>query len=71
MGPVFVRGQNPSRQYVSEDDLNTILLQTHFRATLPLKVGHGTKGNKEKIKQISLTTVVSALIASQPTLWPH
>ena len=71
MGPVFVRGQNPSRKYVSEDDLNTILLQTHFRATLPLKVGHGTKGKKEKIKQISLTTAASSLIASQPTLWPH
>ena len=44
MSLVFVRGQNPSQQYVSEDDLNSILLQTHFRATLPLKVGHGTKG---------------------------
>ena len=67
MSPVFVRGQNPSWQYVSEDDLNAILLQTHFRATLPLKVGYGTKGKKEKIKQISLTTTASALIASQPT----
>ena len=51
MGPIFVRGQNPSRQYVSEDDLNAILLQTHFRVTLPLKVGHGTKGKKEKINK--------------------
>ena len=51
MGPVFVQEQNPSRQYVSEDDLNAILLQTYFRATLPLKVGHGTKGKKEKINK--------------------
>ena len=51
MGPVFVRGQNPSRQYVSKDNLNVILLLTHFRATLPLKVGHGTKGKKEKINK--------------------
>ena len=69
MGPVFVRGQNHSQQYVSKDDLNAILLQTHFRVTLPLKVGHGTKGKKEKIKQISLIIVTSALVASQPTLW--
>ena len=51
MGPVFVRGQNPSRQYVSEDDLNAILLQTHFGVTLPLKVGHGTKGKEEKVNK--------------------
>ena len=51
MGLVFVRGQNPSRQYVSEDDLNAILLQTHFKTTLTLKVGHGTKGKKEKINK--------------------
>ena len=51
MGPVFVRGQNPSRQYVSEDDLNAILSQTHFETTLPLKVGHGAKGKKEKINK--------------------
>ena len=51
MGPVFIRGQNPSRQYESEDDPNAILLQTHFKATLPLKVGHGTKGKKEKINK--------------------
>ena len=51
MGPVCVRGQNPSRQYVSEDDLEAILLQTHFEATLPLKVGHGTKGKKKKVNK--------------------
>ena len=68
---MFVQGQNPSRQYVSKIDRNAILLQTHFKATLPLKVGHGTKGKKEKGKQISLTTAASALIASQPTLWSH
>ena len=68
---MFVREQNPSRQYVSKVDLKAILLQTHFRATLPLKVGHGTKGKKEKGKQIFLTTAASALIVSQPTLWPH
>ena len=51
MGLVFVQGQNPSRQYVSEDDLNVILLQTHFKAILPLKVGHKTKGKKEKINK--------------------
>ena len=48
MSPVFVREQNHSQQYVSEDDLNAILLQTLFRATLPLKVGHETKGKKER-----------------------
>ena len=48
MGPVCVRGQNPSRQYVSEDDLNAALSQTHFEVVLPQKVGHGTKGKKEK-----------------------
>ena len=51
MGPVCVRGQNPSRQYVFEDDLEAILLQTHFEATLPLKVGHGIKGKKEKVNK--------------------
>ena len=51
MGPVFVWGQNPSQQYVSEDDLNAVLSQTYFEATLPLKVGHGAKGNKEKINK--------------------
>ena len=55
MSPVCIRGQNPSRQYVSEDDLEAILeailLQTHFEATLPLKVGHGTKGKKEKMNK--------------------
>ena len=48
---VFVRGQNPSRQYESEDDLNATLLQTHFGATLPLKVGHETKDKKEKVNK--------------------
>ena len=71
MGPVCVRGQNPSRQYVSEDDLNATLSQTHFKVVLPQKVGHETKSKKEKIKQISLTIVASALIASQPTFWPY
>ena len=51
MGPVFIRGQDPSRQYASENNLNAILLQIHFKATLPLKVGHGTKGKKEKINK--------------------
>ena len=51
MSLVFVRGQNPSRRYMSEDNLNAILLQTHFRATLPLKMGHGTKGKKEKVNK--------------------
>ena len=31
--------------------MNAILLQTHFRATLPLNVGHGTKRKKEKINK--------------------
>jgi len=48
---VLVRGQNPPRQYESKDDLNFILLQTHFRATLLLKVGHETKGKKEKMNK--------------------
>ena len=51
MGPVFFREQNPSWQYVSEDDLNAVLSQKHFETTLPLKVGHGTKGKKEKINK--------------------
>ena len=51
MGRVFVWGQNPSLQYMSEDDLNTILSQTHFEVALPLKVGHGAKGKKEKINK--------------------
>ena len=51
MGPVLVRGQNRSRQYVSEDDLNAVLSQTHFKVALPLKVGHGAKGKKEKINK--------------------
>ena len=51
MSSVFVRGQNLSRQYESEDDLNAILLQTHFGATLPLKVRHGTKDKKEKVNK--------------------
>ena len=51
MSSVFVRGQNPPRQYVSKDDLNAMLLQTHFRATSALKVGHGTKGKKEKVNK--------------------
>ena len=51
MGSVFVQRQNPSWQYVSEDDSNTVLSQTHFEATLPLKVGHGAKGKKEKINK--------------------
>ena len=48
MGLIFVRGQNPSWQYESEDDQNAILLQTYFGATLPLKEEEGTKGKKEK-----------------------
>ena len=51
MSSVFVRGQNPPRQYVSKDDLNAMLLQTHFEVVLPQKVGHGTKGKKEKINK--------------------
>ena len=51
MDPVYVRGQNPSRPYVSEDDLNAALSQTHFEVVLPQKVGHGTKGKKEKINK--------------------
>ena len=51
MGPVFVRGQNPSRQYVSEDDLNAVLSQTRFEVALPLKVGYGAKGKIEKINK--------------------
>ena len=51
MGPVFVRGQNPSQQYVSEDDLNAVLSQTHFETALPLKVGHEAKNKKEKINK--------------------
>ena len=51
MGPVLVRGKNSSRQYVSEDDLNAVLSQTHFEATLPLKVEHGANGKKEKINK--------------------
>ena len=66
MSSVFNRGQNPSRQYESEDDQNATLLQTYFGATLPLKVGYGTKGKKEKANKY--LTAASALIASQPTL---
>ena len=51
MGPVLVRGQNRSRQYVSEDDLNAVLSQTYFETALPLKVGHGAKGKEEKINK--------------------
>ena len=51
MGPVLVRGQNRSRQYVYKDDLNAVLSQTHFKVALPLKVGHGAKGKKEKINK--------------------
>ena len=51
MGLVFVRGQNPSRQYVSEVDLNAVSSQTYFEATLPLKVGHRAKGKKGKINK--------------------
>ena len=51
MGPICVREQNHSQQYASEDDLEVILLQTHFETTLPLKVGHGTKCKKEKINK--------------------
>ena len=51
MGQIFVRGQNPSRQYVSEDNLNAVLSQTYFEAAVPLKVGHGAKGKKEKINK--------------------
>ena len=51
MGPVFIQGQNTPRQYMSEDDLNTILSQAHFEVALPLKVGHGAKAKKEKINK--------------------
>ena len=51
MGTVFVRGQNPFRQNVSEDDLNAVLSQTHFEIALPLKVGHEAKDKKEKINK--------------------
>ena len=51
MGSVFVREQNLSQQYVSEDDLNAVVSQIHFETTLQLKVGHGAKGKKEKINK--------------------
>ena len=51
MGPICVQGQDPSRHYVSEDDLNAVLSQTHFEVALPQKVGHETKGKKEKINK--------------------
>ena len=51
MGRVFIRGQNPFRQFVSEDDLNAVLSQTHFEVASSLKVEHGAKGKKEKINK--------------------
>ena len=51
MGPVCVRGQDPSWHYVSKDDLNAVLSQTHFEVALPLKVRHGAKDKKEKINK--------------------
>ena len=71
MGPVFVQGQNPSQQHVSETNLSPVSSQTYFEAMLPLKEGHWPKAKEKKDKQISLTAAASALIASQLTLWPH
>ena len=71
MGPVFIRGQNPSRQHVFEAYLNAVSSQTYFEVALPLKEGHWAKAKERKDKQISLTAAASALIASQLTLWPH
>ena len=51
MGPLFVQGQSPSRQHVSEADLNAVSSQTYLEATLPLKVGHWAKGKKGKINK--------------------
>ncbi|XP_050281518.1 uncharacterized protein LOC126722406 [Quercus robur] len=47
MGRVFIRRQNPSRQFVSEDDLNAVLSQTHFEVASSLKVKHGAKVMKQ------------------------
>ena len=70
MGPINVRGQKPSRQLVSEVNLSA--LSSHLlRGYVTTKVGHWTRDKNKKGRQISSKASTSALIASQPTLWPH
>ena len=51
MGPISVQGQKSSRQHISEVNLSAILLQTYFRVTPQLRIGHWTRDKERKVNK--------------------